>query len=72
MYRCSKCKLGVLVKGLSQPIRACSCTVKVERFPETFWEKVLYIFGKKFFLEKKAPIICEMDSTVISKSTCSL
>jgi hypothetical protein len=72
MYQCSKCGLGVLVVGLESPIRACNCKVKVLRDPVTFWEKVFYIFGKKHYLEKNAPITFNMSSTIQGRSNCSI
>ena len=72
MYTCSKCGLGVLVTGLSTPIRACSCIVKIEIKPTTFFEKVLSFFGKKYYTTKQAAIVCDVSSNIYSKSTCTL
>ena len=62
MYKCSVCGLGVLVRDLPEPIRKCKCVVLKERKPITFIEKVKAFFGKKFYIEKLAPITCDMNA----------
>jgi len=68
MYKCGKCGMGVLVKDLPSPIRVCKCMVSVERKPITFIEKIKSFFGKKFYTEKQAPIIMEMEGKAYGKS----
>lgn len=68
MYKCGACGKGVLVKDLPEPIRICNCTVKVERLPLTIIEKIKFFFGVKFYKEKKAPIICDIEGTAYGRS----
>ena len=69
MYQCSVCGLGVLVRELETPIRACNCTIKKERKPENKKEKFLSFFGKKYFIERLAPISMIMEASLEGKST---
>lgn len=68
-YKCSKCGLGVLVTGLPEPIRKCNCTVDVERLPITKWEKFKSLFGIKFYNQKKASIVCDMEAHAYGKGS---
>lgn len=71
MYKCSVCGKGVLVRDLPAPIRICKCTVKKERKPEGFVEKLKAFFGKKYYIERLAPISCDMDGHAYGKSQFS-
>lgn len=55
MYVCSKCNLGVLVRDLETPIRACNCMITV------------VIDGVE--ITRPAPIITLMDSRIEGKSS---
>jgi hypothetical protein len=68
MYKCGKCGMGVLVKDLPLPIRACNCKVSIERKPVTILEKVKSFFGKKFYTEKLAPIVTDIAGTAYGRS----
>lgn len=71
MYRCSKCGKGVLVTCLPSPVRACKCTVLKERKAITKLEKFLSFFGKKFYIEKLAPISLDIKATASGYSKFS-
>jgi len=59
-YKCNKCGLGVIIIPNHTPIKACNCTVLIERKPITRMEKFKAFFGKKFFNSKPASIVCDI------------
>ena len=61
MYNCSKCGLGVIVLSNGELIRACTCKVLTIRKPITFLEKFKSFFGKKYYNEKNASVICSIE-----------
>jgi len=71
MYKCSKCGKGVFVRDLPTPIRMCKCKVSVERLPITRLEKFKAFFGKKFYTEKLASIIVDIEGTAYGRSKFS-
>ena len=68
MYKCKECGLGVMVTGLPKPIRMCDCKTQVERKPKGFIETIKSWFGKKYFTEKPAAIIMDMEATAYGRS----
>lgn len=55
MYKCSVCGLGVLVRELETPIRACNCTITEIK--------------EGIEIKRLAPIIVDMQSTLEGKSS---
>lgn len=69
-YKCENCGKGILVEGVLEPIRACKCTRKVLRLPNTKLEKFLSFFGKKYYNIIPSKIIVGLSSSLIG--TCKL
>ncbi len=71
MYRCKKCNYPAVILNESV-VKTCNCKVHVLRTPITFWEKFFSIFGKKFYMERNAPVVFDMQTTIKGKSNCSI
>lgn len=68
MYKCSKCNLEVIVLSDGKTIRACTCKVNSPRLPITNLEKFLSFFGKKYFVEKNASVVMDLNATAKGRS----
>lgn len=55
MYKCSVCGLGVLVRELESPIRACDCTITETK--------------EGIEIKRLAPITIDMQSNLEGKSS---
>lgn len=68
MYKCSKCNLEVIVLSNGSTIRACTCKVNSLRLPITKFEKFLALFGKKYYIEKNASILMDINAEAKGRS----